>query len=59
MKKYSNRFSSIEQNPDGTWNAFNDVQGICVKDSVSYEEARDYMISTYQHYAGIEKQAGW
>ena len=58
-RSYSNRFCSIHQNPDGSWDAVNEVTGIIAKENVSYEQAREYMQSTYQYYASIEKQAGW
>lgn len=54
MKTYTNRFAEIEENPDGSWNVFNRVTGLCVKESVGYQEARGYMVQFYQHYSGVE-----
>lgn len=59
MKSYSNKYASIEQNSDGTWTIFNDVQGLSLKTVPTYKEARTSMIEINQHYSSIARKAGW
>lgn len=57
-KRYRNRYASIEQEDNGRWFIYNDVQGLLVKECASYDEAHMAMVEIYQYYAAIELPAG-
>lgn len=57
-KSYENRYASIEQEDNGRWYVYNNVQGLLVKECSSYKEARIAMVEIYQHYSAIEHVRG-
>lgn len=53
------RFSEVERDASGTWTVFNLVTGLAVRDGLTYEAARVAALEIGQHYAGLERAAGW
>lgn len=55
---YGNRYATMEQCANGTWDVYNDVQGICIAENLLYPEAKSKLNELYQYYASIEFRRG-
>ncbi len=54
LKSYKNRFATIEQQSNGSWDIYNDVSGMFIRNVVSYTEAHTTMVEMAMHYSAIQ-----
>jgi hypothetical protein len=51
---YETPYSSMERNRLGSWDVFNDVTGMLIREHVTYHEGRSILREQYNHYKSLE-----